>query len=144
MGIDPLAVGLLVCIEWLAAGLLRLNHLQGRIGRVEAGGLALGEPAGDHFLRGLAVEDQEGHSGGFGDMPGRPALGLFQVGGVDHHRETGMQGGVGQLMQALVGGAAGIGAAPKAVAAPENSLALEIKGVLPVLINLVKPIENDC
>ncbi|MDT4865702.1 hypothetical protein FQZ97_1005210 [compost metagenome] len=56
----------------------------------------------------MAVEDQEGDTGVFGNLAGCLPLRLLEVGGIDHHREAGMQRSVGQLMQALVGGRAGI------------------------------------
>src|SRR5690606_28694080 len=69
VGVDAAAVGLLVGVQCIAAGLAWL------------------EPGGDDCLRGLAGEDQEGRAVVLGDLPGGGALLALEVGGVQHHRE---------------------------------------------------------
>lgn len=89
MGIDMLALGQLLGIEWFASGLLCPDHLKRCVGRIPAFVLALFQPAGDHRLRGMAVEYQEGSARLLGDFAGGLALIGLEIGGVDHDRETG-------------------------------------------------------
>jgi len=108
VGVDALALQQLGVAQGFAAGVLGLNHRFGGIGGVLTGRLALGQPLADHAVRGLAVENQEGHAAGFGNLGRAVALLALEVGGIDDHREAGMQGGAGQLVQVLVDAGAGL------------------------------------
>ena len=88
--------------------MLFFDNGQCGVGRIVFIRLALGQPTGDNGLRGVAVQDQERRPSGFGNLSGGVTLCAFQECGIQHHRVTGAQHGVGNLVQACVGGSAGV------------------------------------
>src|SRR3546814_593322 len=108
LGVDPAAVQSLALVQRLAAGLLSMHYLHGRVGWIKPLGLALRQPLRDHRIRRLAIEYQEGHASGLGRLPGILALLLLQVCRVDYHGKASLQRSRCQLVQPLVGLIAGL------------------------------------
>ncbi len=85
------------------------NHFSCGIGRIAASGLTFGQPAGNDFVRSLAVQNQQRNAAGLGHFGGELALFLFQIGSINHHGETGLQRSQCALMQVFVDGSGDVG-----------------------------------